>query len=493
MKNYYKHIQQFINIPEAHRIPLTPHFARLAVSVVLKAYPPADADGVFRILSALNLLNAIIKQPQGRQLVSYQFIKGYASLVFTHVARRQTAGVDIYWDARESVAYFRVFGVQISFHHMPITIELSELLPQANRHAQTWDRLRLQTVSAELFLLANPEYATGGPPQILLGGKTAPVSPGSSAFGGCWRCRDRTPPPKGKAGRGLFVCTPHTLQTALTFSFVGHDVIRLYRRKDHRPMTIVRYTGSNYQQLIELLTRNHPAVYHRRKETLRVGNHYYVSPQMHIESVAPSHRLILLSQNAYLLNNNSRHYHNLCVSYGVARYITACYPSVRFINLLNFNRRKVANHYYTHNALRRVPLHSQARRLKVWMIVDRSGSLGSFDVKTLPTALVDDYLQTPDYFKEFELKRKGGLVGIYAYRHHHLLPPVYSHIYIHNYHAQVRRPDGKMAVYSLNDERFKTDFIYDDIWYNQHDFTIYGLSDGNIVVICSLHPEQPFP
>lgn len=518
-KDYSPYIRHLAGIPPQLRIPLTPYYAHLAIQVVRRSYPPRDSDGVFRMVAALNLLNAIIKQPMGRHIVSYQFIKGYASLVFTHVARCQTPGVSIYWDARERIAYFRIYGVQMGFHHIPITLELSELLPTANTHVQRWDGLRLQTVAVELFLLANPESmsdettdedekpafesplpvylspltslhshpSTFNPPSSHLYPPSSHLHSHPSLLQASHQKKRRTPSSKN------FKCTFKTLQTALHFSLTDNDTVRLYRRKDRRPMSLVRYNGENYAELIAELTKNHPAVYHRREDTLTIGKFYYLSPQMHIESVPPSHHVILLAQNSYLCDADGHSYHNLCVSYGIARYLTACYPPLRFINLLNFNRRRVASRYYSHNDLRRVPLNSPSRRLKVWMPVDPQHLLSSLDITMLPKVLVGDYLKTKDYYKEFELTWHNGLVGLYAYHRHHLLKPIYRHIYVHNYHAQVMRTDGKMAIYGLNEERFKTDFIYDDIWYNQNDFTIYGITDSHINTICALHPEEPFP
>lgn len=135
------------------------HHVFQAGLVVETCFPPATEDDAFRVLTALNLLNAAVKQPGGAELVSYAYIKGMAACLFVHLLLHPLPGVEPYWDADERIAYFRVRGWQVSFHYVLFTPTMRRVVERSQLRPQTWDGLRLQMVAADLFLLANPQAA----------------------------------------------------------------------------------------------------------------------------------------------------------------------------------------------------------------------------------------------------------------------------------------------------------------------------------------------
>lgn len=496
-RDYSSELLLMLSKDASERLPLYPHHVVLAERVVLKCFPPKNTEEVFKLLTALNLLNAAVKQPWGKKMVSYHFIKGYASMLLQMVFEEQIPGVDAYWDSVERIAYFRVYGIQLGFHYIPFTPALTALLPVANRKVQQWDGFRLQLVAVEIFLLGNPEVATvdtaSVPLQVMPVCMRSPLSVRRKR-----KMHKKTVKINKRKRRRTRCLRPYyarsmtTLFKALTFRIDRACTSVLLRRRDHSRITLCFYLGGNYQLMMNELSATCKNLYLRARHTLKKGCLYYVSPQRHIESLSPSRRLHIVAKYCYVWDANSNCYHNLCVTYGIARYLTAVYPSLRFINLLNFNRCKVRDRYYTHAALVRVPLHSKARVLKIWMVVDRENVLAHYNAFKMPPTLVREYYTTPDYYEEFELTRRNGRMGIRAYCRHHLLPPVYREIIIRSNFAYVMRDDGKIAVYALQEECFKSDFIYDRVWYVQKELTTYGEIDGAVVIICQLHPEMPF-
>jgi len=494
VRDYTAELRRIMNEPVSMRLPLVPHHVVLAVRVVKQLFPPKTTDCVFRLLTALNLLNAAVKLPWGRQMVGYRFIKGYVSLVLLSVINWQVADVDYYWDAVERIVYFRVFGIQLGFHYIPFTDTLRALLATCNDHVQHWDGIRLQQVAVEVFLLGNPEQAAvpvpAVPPRMPPECFRSPLPLEERVF----RQQPQSEP-KGHCRHGpsrrLHFChSLRTLHVALTFRFSSSGICLFYRRKDRCRIPVGRYRGDNYAELISHLSASCPELYRRPERTLTKGCLYYVSPRLRIESLLPSRRQAFLAKNCYLLDSRRRCCHNLCVTYGIARYLTLLFPSLRFINLLNFNRVRVRRRYYSHQALLRVPLHSQARTLKVWMVAGGAHALRYFDVGSLPPALLVDYHQTPDYYQEFEVVCRNGSYGVCAYRRHYLLKPVFRRVVISGNYAFATRHDGKVALYALQEECFKSGFIYDRIWHVPSEHTTYGQIGSAVVVIYRLHPGE---
>ena len=219
------------------------------------------------------------------------------------------------------------------------------------------------------------------------------------------------------------------------------------------------------------------------------GRYYFLNRLKRVTWVSEYWKVLFLTQNNYL-KDGSR-YKNLCITYNIARYLALHFPSLRFACTLNFNRLQVRPRLYTLSALECVPAGSNARRLKVWLVVDHDNSLKGFDAALLPAWLIDEYMSAEDYYAEYEIvSGANGRKGIYAYRHHHLLPPVYRDIQIRNYYAYVTGDNGRQAIYSLAQERFVSDFIYQEVYYDTRLGAIVGKVDGaeHIVYVFDLWP-----
>jgi len=466
--------------------------------VVERLTPPRSAREAFSVLSALNLLNTAVKQPLGRSLVGYGYIKGMASAMYVWLARRRLEHVSQYYDAAADVVYFRVLGVQLSFHHVPLYEEMRLLLGVANVEVQQWDGLRLQLVALPLYLMANtavvrvcdgeeqrvrqrllhfrkPDFESAEDRRLSLGTLR----------------RIRLPVlPRLVEGKGLLSEDKMvSLRLALRFNLWHTSWCTLYRRKDGRLHRLMRYDGHNYLELMHFLVGCTPNVYFRPRASLTVGKLYHLSPRKRVSALSPSEYVMCVAQNSYLVSDG--HYSNLLLTYGIALYLARLFPALRFVSTLSYCRRSVHRVCYTYRRLLRVPERSPSRRLKVWLPVDPEGLLRHFSAERLPPTLVREYLDAEDYYQEFEPVWHRGLVGICAYRWHHILKPEYERIDMVNYHARVMRPDGKWAVFSLNEERFITEFVYDRIWFDPVSSIVYGSVAGSTEVLYRFFGRRP--
>ena len=475
-------------------------------------FPPSDIEDVLRVLAALNLLNAVVKRPWGRRVVTYSYIKGMAAGMLLCQLNNPVDGVSVFWDAMERIVYFRVLGIQISFHYIPLSAELLARLADACLERQEWCGMQLQKIAVEVFRLAGPgpvsytaaeeDYAR----YVMM--HYDKLQPSADEKPATLICSSPvgTPPFVGPCRRfsisdlqDIFPSIPFTenklesLRVALHFRIWEQNVFTLWRRKDRRRVLVARYDGSNYKALMSYLLCGNARVRSRSRKSLEKGKLYYVSPQKMVRCVSLCNYIRLLSQNSYL--RTSQGYCNLCITYGIARYLGLMHPTLKFVCTLNYNHLSEPRVYYSYHELQRIPLLSEARMLKVWIVIDTAGLLHDFDCDTLPRALVDDYLQTEDYYQEFEVVTDSrGREGLVAYRRHELLETKYRQIVLVNYHAHVMGDNGYWAIYSLGQERFRTDFIYSRIWYDPMRGQILGRAHGRVDIIYSfplLPPEAP--
>jgi len=471
------------------------HVVQAAI-VVDRLFPPDNVSDTFRILASLNLLNTAVKKPWGKTLVNYSYIKGMAARLFTHLCHHPLKNVHIYHDQVLQVTFFRVFGVQISFHYLPNYSELPGQQKQAETEPQVWDGIRLQEIPVELFHIALPEgvdYSRNEARQACLrmmqhGMPAIPIRQPD------YQETAAHPDPSATKSRKRVYNTCVfsenklvSLRHALNFNIWSSTQFMLFRRKDHRFLYMMRYDGNNYAMLMKKLIGRHPLIQQRKEHTLEVGKFYHVSPLMKICSVPPSRYMLFLTRNCYLVHEGN--YSNLCLTYNMALYLASLHPELMFANTLQYNRILNERKFYAYSQLCRVPLGADERRLKVWVPVDTTHLLCGFKPEDLPKPLIDEYLEAEDFYLEFQLLRCEGLLGIVAYRRYLLLPPIYKRICIRNYYAHVMRPDGKWAIYSLNLEKFVCDFIYDHIWYDRNNYTIYGDIGTQTTVIFSFLSE----
>jgi hypothetical protein len=456
--NYLETAKHYLNSCTEHK-PITVEIADKALLTTKQFFPPKDAREAFYLLIALNLLNAFIKTPKGRHFVSYFYIKGMAGMLYDMLDQCPIRGVQTFHDKKEHITYFRVNGLQISFHYAKIPSHK----PHRRHLRQTWDGLRLQQIAVELFLLATADLPRWLPPRT-----QSPLVVLVDEL--------LNTPPAFRENR------QESLLTSLTMNPWTLHRMTLYRRKDNLQTRIIRYNGKNYIEVMTFLAGKYHRIPRCSPTTMMPNYYYYISPQMRIRSLPPSRYLTMLARNNYLLRG--RLYRNMLVTYGIARYLALMFPGLSFLCTLNANRHKVRTRRYQYRQLCAVPLRSQSRLLKVWLPYDPQGVLADFKMHMLPKFLVQDYLETEDYYQEFEIISHKGFKGLYAYRRHHLLKSIYADIKIHHYYAHVQEVgSGKWAIYSLSRERFETNFVYDRLWYDTGQYIIYGCINSRIVVV----------
>lgn len=275
--NYSSDVWRLYKNCQGEALPLNEEFALQAGIIVERLYPPKTTDAAFQILASLNLLNAVVKQPWGRQVVSYPYIKGMAGDMLLWLLDHPIENVAVYWSAVTQVAFFRVWGIQISFHYIPLSSELMARLSEVLLEPQEWDGYRLQLIAIELFRLAVPETVTYGRSEERYvryvmrhsePGIVNALSPKVLSDRGARQ--SHVPFAENKID---------SLHAALHFRIWQHDVFILWRRKDHRPMPVARYSGNNYRTLMNYLLGTDSRIKRRPRKHMLIGQFYYVSPQ----------------------------------------------------------------------------------------------------------------------------------------------------------------------------------------------------------------------
>lgn len=482
-------------------------YAVMAAYVVENTFPPKTAEDVYRIVVSLNLLNAFVKLPGGKTLTSYSYIKGMAACLFLWVLYHPIADVHIYWDDEEQIAYFRVLSRQFSFHYVPLVRWYGDAMRQAELMEQQWDGKRLQLIALELFCDAIPDV-----PQIDAATRTSLLR--LMVGFGLRKLKQRVKNMTGvklmtrnqcakrrrriadiyyysrqqETVRNEHVCCCdkwECLHHALTFNLRKGESFELRRKGDSWRMKSVCYMGDNYRAFIDMLVGEKPLVYRKPERLLKVGAHYYIRRHDWAWKRMNYGRFLLVRAHYNNLLLDGKLY-NLCVTYGIARYLAFVYPKLRFVNILNYTRFKVHRRIYTYRDIVRVPLHSKSRTLKVWMVIDRENVLRNYDVGSLPMELLHDYAIAEDYNDFFRKEYKNDSVGLIAYSRFHLLQPVYARIDIYGHYARVMDHSNKWAVYSLMQEEFETDFVFDSIWYDSRGYIIWGRKNTTLVKIHEL-------
>ena len=113
-----------------------------------------DKDDFFRVLSALNLLNAAIKDQRWKHELSYGFIKGQVAKLFDQWIANPVVGVKAYYNEREGVVFFEVDGVVFSYHSIGFSERIRSFIHSSANKPIEWGGVRLQKIPVELFYLA---------------------------------------------------------------------------------------------------------------------------------------------------------------------------------------------------------------------------------------------------------------------------------------------------------------------------------------------------
>lgn len=108
----------------------------------------------FRVLSALNLLNAAIKDKRWKHELSYRFIKGRAAKLFDQWIADPIDGVSVYYNEKEGAVFFSVDGVIFSYHRIGFSDRIRSFIHSSLNKPIEWAGVRLQKIPVELFDLA---------------------------------------------------------------------------------------------------------------------------------------------------------------------------------------------------------------------------------------------------------------------------------------------------------------------------------------------------
>ena len=499
-------------------------YAVAAAAVVEALFPPKTVRDVLQIVTALNLLNAIVKKPYGKAVTAYPYIKGMAACLFLKLLYSPMDGVEIYWDEEEEVTYFRLRGRQFGFHYVPLMGCYVAAMRKAGIRQQLWDGIRLQDVAARLFREVVPvepvlrEEERRRLVDLMLTFDTRELNRRVEVL-----CDVRPPrliQPKvmtksvnekqrvvlrlgrPRIGRRRYVrmgeggdkCATEqddrrrNLEVALKFCGWYEDEFELTRRCDSWKVKVVCYNGSNYEKMVRRLIGCRPMTYIRPESFMRPGQKYYIRrTDWGWRRLTSSRYLLLIAHYNYLTIGDRKY--NLCVTYGLARYLGCLYPELRFLNVLNYTRFKVRRNIYSYKDLLRVPLRSKARTLKVWLVVDKDMVMSDLMIDDLPESLRREYEAADDYWQFFERKYRKGLVGLVGYSRFHLLPAIYKKIEIYGHYARVMDEQNKWAVYSLIKEQFETEFVYDAIWYDTEENAVVGRRGKELDRLHEMHHE----
>jgi len=110
---------------------------------------------LFLKLCSLNYLNALVKQAEYKEMISYGRIKSAVIRMVTDLAQNKKTGLcdEISVKLDNDCVYIRCYGVQFSFHHINSKILTAEW-PELNNPTIQWDGVRLQPIAKELYELA---------------------------------------------------------------------------------------------------------------------------------------------------------------------------------------------------------------------------------------------------------------------------------------------------------------------------------------------------
>ena len=148
-----KIVQEYSKIdPDA---PVT-HIERVLVDeamAILRNFKLFNACDFFLYLSAINLLNAAIKQADYKHELSYGFIKRKAVLATKIIITRfRRNDIRYHYSDDEKCLYIEIYDVVFSFHNI---IEESFIIEKAAKTNKIeWPEIRLQRIASTLFELA---------------------------------------------------------------------------------------------------------------------------------------------------------------------------------------------------------------------------------------------------------------------------------------------------------------------------------------------------
>ncbi|MBR1652642.1 MAG: hypothetical protein IJ692_04545 [Alloprevotella sp.] len=355
---------------------------------------PGNASDTLRTLAALNLLNAAVKQPWGKRVVGYPFIKGHAAHLMAHLLAHPQADVSCYLDRNADVAYFCVCGIQVSFHHIPLTRLLRHHMKQAVCSPQAWNNLQLQRIAADFETWAGmvATEMNHAAPSLFgnrISGKDNAASREAQGFG--WNIGDRSMPVEEDR--------MESLREALRFHIWDCKRAVLYSPVSGRTLHLMRYDGSNYHLLTDYLIAQAGAKKLSREESMAIGRFYHVTHTGKMRASSPHSNLFWLSRFPFLLQGDSLRC--LLLTYDIARWLAHRFPRLVFVYVPEFRivSEQVNNplrHFYTLSELLDMPADAPQRAGRTWLPVDTAHFLHPHLLRRIPNRFLDAYM-TAEY------------------------------------------------------------------------------------------------
>lgn len=118
---------------------------------------PANKFDLFYYLSSMNLINAWInrnKRKKNKKLFSdMYYFKTYLSKTLTHLIVHNTYGARIYLEANLAIIELNAF--QFSFHHLPMSDEMTDYLNSEDNIEIVWSGKRLQPIAPIIMRYAH--------------------------------------------------------------------------------------------------------------------------------------------------------------------------------------------------------------------------------------------------------------------------------------------------------------------------------------------------
>ena len=278
----------------------------------------------------------------------------------------------------------------------------------------------------------------------------------------------------------------HSLRMALNFDFFSAAKFELYRRKDDRYFRFIRYSGDNYNEVVDYLQNGDSRIRVLPEWKMVSGGLYNIDGHLRCRQIPDKHILKCIAANNYLVRDNV--FSNILLNYELAKYLVDHNNGYVFKNAVFTNDvEEEDREFRCGEDFETIAEDSFMRIYKVWYIVERPFQMG---VSTLPDHIIESYVDAPDFYKEYEVFMKNGLKGIAAYKRRICLLPEYQEIHLDNYRAYVQNAQSKWAVYMLKTKKFVTDFIYDEIISDIENGMIWGIVGDEKMPIFDFQPNN---
>ena len=110
----------------------------------------------FVIISSINLLNAAIKRPEYKNLLTYAYIKGHISRILNYLISLNfnKYQIDFSINPDEKCAYVEIYNLQFSFHNFNINEKVKGFIESDRNKIKSWKGIRLQRIAGELYNLS---------------------------------------------------------------------------------------------------------------------------------------------------------------------------------------------------------------------------------------------------------------------------------------------------------------------------------------------------